>query len=142
LILLDIRLSDISGFDVCRKLRSEGSSIPIIMLTARDEELDKVLGLELGADDYVVKPYTVRELVSHIREKLRRAYGEFATMSDDDRIRFGFSPIVVRPRPDIPYGEAAAASMRDRDHSMMESVLWQLLFEEYQETILEFLGEA
>lgn len=89
LLLLDIRLPDLSGFDVCRKLRSEGSSIPIIMLTARDEELDKVLGLELGADDYVVKPYSLRELVSRIRALLRRAYGELASPTDDDRIRFG-----------------------------------------------------
>ena len=58
LILLDIRLPDMSGFDLCRQLRSEGQRLPILMLTARDEELDKVLGLELGADDYMVKPYS------------------------------------------------------------------------------------
>ena len=73
LIVLDIRLPDISGFDVCRQLRSEGKRQPILMLTARDEELDKVLGLELGADDYLVKPYSLRELVSRIRALLRRA---------------------------------------------------------------------
>ena len=64
LILLDIRLPDISGFDVCRQLRAEGRRQPILMLTARDEETDKVLGLELGADDYVVKPYSLREVIS------------------------------------------------------------------------------
>jgi DNA-binding response OmpR family regulator len=89
LILLDIRLPDISGFDVCRQLRSEGKRQPILMLTARDEELDKVLGLELGADDYVVKPYSLRELISRIRALLRRAYGELATASEGDRVRFG-----------------------------------------------------
>ncbi|NIV29024.1 MAG: response regulator, partial [Anaerolineae bacterium] len=67
LILLDIRLPDISGFDVCRQLRAEGQRMPILMLTARDEEVDKVLGLELGADDYVVKPYSLRELFSRVR---------------------------------------------------------------------------
>ena len=67
LIVLDIRLPDISGFDVCRQLRAEGSRVPILMLTARDEEVDRVLGLELGADDYVVKPYSLRELISRIR---------------------------------------------------------------------------
>ncbi|NIW86498.1 MAG: response regulator, partial [Gammaproteobacteria bacterium] len=67
LILLDIRLPDISGFDVCRQLRAEGRRMPILMLTARDEEVDKVLGLELGADDYVVKPYSLRELLSRVR---------------------------------------------------------------------------
>jgi DNA-binding response OmpR family regulator len=89
LILLDIRLPDISGFDVCRQLRSEGKRQPILVLTALDEDLDKVLGLELGADDYVVKPYSLRVLVSRIRALLRRAYGELAAISVGDRLRFG-----------------------------------------------------
>ncbi len=89
LILLDIRLPDISGFDVCRQLRAEGQRQPILMLTARDEELDKVLGLELGADDYVVKPYSLRELISRIRALLRRAYGELAVTAPGNRLRFG-----------------------------------------------------
>ena len=88
LVLLDIRLPDISGFDVCRQLRAEGKRMPILMLTARDEELDKVLGLELGADDYVVKPYSLRELVSRIRALLRRAYGDLASTSIGERIKF------------------------------------------------------
>lgn len=89
LILLDIRLPDISGFDVCRQLRTEGKRQPIIMLTASDDEVDKVLGLELGADDYVVKPYGLREVVSRIRAMLRRAYGELAAGSDAEKIIFG-----------------------------------------------------
>ena len=89
LILLDIRLPDISGFDVCRQLRSEGKRQPILMLTARDEEMDKVLGLELGADDYVVKPYSLRELISRIRALLRRAYGDLAATSSGMRLAFG-----------------------------------------------------
>jgi len=89
LILLDIRLPDMSGFDVCRQLRAEGKRLPILMLTARDEELDKVLGLELGADDYVVKPYSLRELISRIRALLRRAYGDLAVVSREDRLTFG-----------------------------------------------------
>jgi DNA-binding response OmpR family regulator len=88
LILLDIRLPDISGFDICRQLRTEGLRQPILMLTARDEELDKVLGLELGADDYIVKPYSLRELISRIRAQLRRAYGELA-VAQGERIAFG-----------------------------------------------------
>ena len=67
LVLLDLRLPDISGFDVCRQLRASGFRQPILMLTARDEELDKVLGLELGADDYMVKPFSLRELLARIR---------------------------------------------------------------------------
>lgn len=89
LILLDIRLPDISGFDVCRQLRAAGRRMPILMLTARDEEVDRVLGLELGADDYVVKPFSMRELISRIRALLRRAYGELATVSVAQRVIFG-----------------------------------------------------
>ena len=89
LILLDVRLPDVSGFDVCRQLRARGMRQPILMLTACDEEVDKVLGLELGADDYVVKPYSLRELISRIRALLRRAYGELATAAVGDRLRFG-----------------------------------------------------
>jgi DNA-binding response OmpR family regulator len=89
LILLDIRLPDMSGFDVCRQLRSEGVRIPILMLTARDESIDKVLGLELGADDYVVKPYDLRELIARIRALLRRAYGELSEVDRGRRICFG-----------------------------------------------------
>jgi DNA-binding response OmpR family regulator len=89
LILLDIRLPDISGWDVCRQLRAEGKHQPILMLTACDEETDKVLGLELGADDYVVKPYSLREVISRVRALLRRAYGELALASDAGRLTFG-----------------------------------------------------
>ncbi len=89
LILLDLRLPDISGFDVCRKLRQEGKRQPILMLTALDEPVDKVLGLELGADDYVVKPYNMRELIARIRALLRRAYGELSKSSLGEIITFG-----------------------------------------------------
>lgn len=89
LVLLDIRLPDISGFDVCRELRAEGRRMPILMLTARDEVVDRVLGLELGADDYVVKPYSLRELISRIRALLRRSYGELAAASEPGRLSFG-----------------------------------------------------
>lgn len=73
LILLDIMLPDISGFDVCRTLRRRGTETPVIMLTAKAEEIDKVLGLELGADDYMIKPFSLRELLARIRANLRRA---------------------------------------------------------------------
>lgn len=79
LIILDVRLPDQTGFDVCRQLRRLKLRQPILMLTARRDETDKVLGLEMGADDYVTKPYSLRELLSRIRALLRRAYGELAT---------------------------------------------------------------
>jgi DNA-binding response OmpR family regulator len=78
LVLLDVRLPGLSGFDVCRRLRADGRRLPILMLTARDDETDRVLGLELGADDYVVKPFGLREVVARVRALLRRAYGELA----------------------------------------------------------------
>ncbi len=89
LVLLDIRLPDMSGFDVCRAMREEGHLFPILMVTARDDEVDKVLGLELGADDYVVKPFSLRELLSRIRAALRRAYGELSSQGGAERVAFG-----------------------------------------------------
>ncbi|MBI4472112.1 MAG: response regulator transcription factor [Acidobacteria bacterium] len=72
LIILDLMLPKINGFEVCRKLRSERFVAPILMLTARGEETDRVLGLDLGADDYVTKPFSVRELLARVRALLRR----------------------------------------------------------------------
>jgi DNA-binding response OmpR family regulator len=72
LIILDIMLPRKSGFDVCKELRAKGFKTPIIMLTARGEEIDKVLGLELGADDYITKPFSVRELLARTKAVLRR----------------------------------------------------------------------
>ena len=72
LILLDLMLPGMNGFDVCRKLREAGSAVPILMLTAREEEADKVLGLELGADDYITKPFAMRELMARVKANIRR----------------------------------------------------------------------
>lgn len=73
LILLDVMLPKISGFDVCKSARAAGISTPIILLTARGEEIDKILGLELGADDYITKPFSVRELLARVKAILRRS---------------------------------------------------------------------
>jgi DNA-binding response OmpR family regulator len=73
LVLLDLRLPDVDGITVCRELRAR-SSVPIIVVTAKGEEVDRVVGLEVGADDYVVKPFGLRELVARIRAVLRRAH--------------------------------------------------------------------
>jgi DNA-binding response OmpR family regulator len=72
LILLDVMLPSLSGFDICRQARNQGMSTPIILLTAKGEEIDKVLGLELGADDYITKPFSIRELLARIKAVLRR----------------------------------------------------------------------
>lgn len=73
LIVLDLMLPEISGLEVCRILRRERNEIPIIMLTAKGEEIDRVIGLEVGADDYLVKPFSLRELIARIRALLRRS---------------------------------------------------------------------
>src|SRR3954466_1980068 len=86
LVLLDVMLPDGSGFDVCRELRRT-SRVPIIMLTARGEETGRVIGLERGADDYVVKPFSAREVTARIRAVLRRA--EQAPAADDGAIEIG-----------------------------------------------------
>ena len=77
LVLLDVMLPKVSGIDVCRELRRR-SSVPIIMVTAKGSEIDTVVGLEVGADDYVTKPYRLRELVARMRAVLRRRAGEAA----------------------------------------------------------------
>ena len=83
LIVLDVRLPDGSGFDFCRQMRQLGLRQPILMLTVQADEVDKVLGLEMGADDYLTKPYRLRELIARIRALLRRAYGELASTEAD-----------------------------------------------------------
>jgi DNA-binding response OmpR family regulator len=72
LIILDVMLPGMNGFDICRELRAKGTDIPILMLTGKGEETDKVLGLELGADDYLTKPFSIRELVARVKALLRR----------------------------------------------------------------------
>lgn len=73
LALLDVMLPKLSGFDVCKNARAAGVTTPIVLLTARGEEIDKILGLELGADDYITKPFSVRELLARVKAILRRA---------------------------------------------------------------------
>ena len=73
LIILDLMLPKLGGYEVCRKVRGEGVNTPILILTARGEESDRVLGLDLGADDYITKPFSVRELLARVRAVLRRA---------------------------------------------------------------------
>jgi DNA-binding response OmpR family regulator len=88
LIILDLMLPDVDGLDVCRAVRRMPTYVPIIMLTARTEDVDKVVGLELGADDYITKPFNTRELIARVRAVLRLAYSR-ATMEEPDRLRIG-----------------------------------------------------
>lgn len=89
LILLDLMLPEMDGFEVCRRLREQGRTVPIIMLTAREEEANKVLGLELGADDYITKPFSVRELVARVKANIRRTGMTAAPAADANKLVLG-----------------------------------------------------
>jgi DNA-binding response OmpR family regulator len=87
LVLLDVMMPRMSGFDVCRKVREAGLDVPIIFLTAKGEEIDKVVGLELGSDDYITKPFSVRELLARVKAILRRKM--VAPAKDFDKVQIG-----------------------------------------------------
>ena len=91
LILLDLMLPKMDGFEVCRRLREQGRATPIIMLTAREEETDKVLGLELGADDYITKPFSMRELMARVKSNIRRTemLARAAPQESANRLKLG-----------------------------------------------------
>ena len=93
LVILDVMMPRMSGLDVCRQLKSQRPSIPIIMLTARGQEVDKVVGLELGADDYVTKPFSIRELLARVKAVLRRAH---TVPQDQERVSFGDIEVNLR----------------------------------------------
>jgi len=99
LIILDVMLPKMSGLDVCKEIRKTGSAVPIIMLTARGQEIDKVLGLKLGADDYVTKPFGFMELMARVEALLRRASGQTGHAADSyrfDDITIDFKKAEVR----------------------------------------------
>ncbi len=95
LILLDIMIPEISGYDVCREIRKKDDSTPILMLTAKGQEVEKVIGLEMGADDYIVKPFGVSELLARIRAHLRRSRTK---PSEKDTHPISFGDVVIDPK--------------------------------------------
>jgi DNA-binding response OmpR family regulator len=115
LAILDLQLPDADGFDVCRAIRSS-STLPVVMLTARDEEADRVAGLELGADDYVTKPFSPRELTARVRAVLRRVEPDEA----DDRLEAGDVVLDRRARSVTADGTEIELTAREFD------LLWHL----------------
>jgi two-component system alkaline phosphatase synthesis response regulator PhoP len=111
LVILDIMMPVTSGWDVCRELRRNGLDVPIIMLTARGEEVDRVLGLELGADDYVTKPFSLRELLARVRAVLRRPGPRQAS----DELAFGNVRIQRRARRVFRAGREIATTRKEFD---------------------------
>lgn len=89
LLILDVMMPKMSGFDVCKKIRAEGIKTPVIFLTAKGEEIDKILGLEIGADDYITKPFSLRELLARIKAILRRTEEAGTAAADEKNVSIG-----------------------------------------------------
>jgi two-component system alkaline phosphatase synthesis response regulator PhoP len=113
LILLDVMMPDMSGWDVCRQLRAKSIDAPVIMLTARGEEVDRVRGLELGADDYVTKPFSPRELLARIRAVLRRP-GRRQQLSE-----FAFGDVRLHLRARLAYRRGREVKLTRKEFDLL-----------------------
>lgn len=121
LILLDLMLPEMNGFDVCRSLREQGRTTPVIMLTAREEETDKVLGLELGADDYITKPFSMRELLARVKANIRRSDMVTAAeppMKSSNKLDLG--RVVVDTDLLIVYKDGKALELSQREYELIK----------------------
>ncbi len=127
LIILDVMMPKKSGFDVCKEIRKSGLTTPVILLTAKGEEIDKVVGLELGADDYVTKPFSLRELLARVKAILRR--GENLVMNEDEKeVRIG--------RLDVNFsGYKATSKKRDIAMSHKEFEILHYLWKHRNTTV-------
>lgn len=139
LLILDLMLPEKGGLEVCREIRSSGNRIPIIMLTARDEELDRVLGLELGADDYVTKPFSVRELVARVKAVLRRNPG--AEPQEDSKAAFQAGPFLIKSESYEIYFQGELLDLTLKEYELLEILIrnrGRVLKREY---LLDFLWD-
>jgi two-component system response regulator RegX3 len=121
LIILDLMLPEVSGLDVCRMIRAE-SDVPIIMVTAKDAEADKVAGLELGADDYVTKPFSVRELISRVRANLRRTLHQPVPADSVEDVLTGGAVRMDVARHEVSVGGEAVA-FPPKEFELLETLL-------------------
>ncbi len=118
LILLDVMLPRLNGFDMCRTLRQQGRTVPILMLTAREEESDKVMGLELGADDYITKPFSMRELLARVKANIRRTHMEPQGASQGNRLQCG--RISVDCDAMVVYKDGKPLDLTGREYELMK----------------------
>jgi DNA-binding response OmpR family regulator len=114
LVLLDLALPDIDGLQICQVIRARGPYIPVIMLTARTDDVDKIVGLEVGADDYITKPFNPRELVARVRAVLRLAQGR-ADERSSDRLHFGSIDIDLTGRQVLKAGQPINLTPKEFD---------------------------
>ncbi len=152
LIILDLMLPRLDGLEICKRLRSENDNTPILMLTAKSEEFDKVLGLELGADDYLTKPFSIRELLARIKANLRRvevdkqentrqtgrddlSIGELSIEPDKRKVTISGKPVSVTPKEfELLHLFAANPGKAFSRNELLEQV-WGYQFEGYDHTV-------
>ena len=120
LILLDLMLPKMNGFDVCRSIREAGRTTPILMLTAREEETDKVLGLELGADDYITKPFSMRELMARVRANIRRNEMRDAVPAASLTSRVSLGRISLDPELMVVFKDGKALDLTQREYELIK----------------------
>ena len=122
LILLDLMLPKMDGFQVCRTLREQGRATPIIMLTAREEETDKVLGLELGADDYITKPFSMRELLARVKSNIRRTEMLAGAVLQSTANRLELGRVQVDLDAMLVYKDGEALDLTQREYELVKTL--------------------
>ena len=126
LVVLDIMLPEMDGLDVCRKLRADNNLVPILMLTARDEDIDKILGLEMGADDYLTKPFNPRELVARVKAILRRN----SAILKPDSTTLNLGNLTIDPGSREVYVDGRIVYLRSQEYKLL------LIFVEHRGLVL------
>ena len=119
-ILLDVMLPEMDGFEVCRTLRAEGNNVPIIMITAREEETDKVFGLELGADDYITKPFSMRELLARVRTTMRRAASMAPAAAEEPGDQIKVKDLVIDRTRRAVYKNGKELELTQREYELIK----------------------
>lgn len=119
MVLLDIMMPGKNGYDVCRDIRSTDQNIPIIMLTAKSEEIDKVVGLKLGADDYITKPFGVHEFLARISALFRRTARQEDSLADDRAAEFVFGKFQVNPKTFKLTGKGTVIDLSQRELALI-----------------------
>ena len=121
LILLDLMLPEMNGFDVCRSLREQGRTTPVIMLTAREEETDKVMGLELGADDYITKPFSMRDLLARVKANIRRSdMAPVSLPASQGTAKLDLGRIVVDTDLLVVYKDGKTLELSQREYELIK----------------------
>jgi len=123
LVILDLNLPGVSGMDVCRQLRADGTQVPVIMLTAKNDTIDVVVGLEVGADDYLTKPFEVRELLARVGAHLRRSEQAVAQALPKTRFEFPGLIIDMNSRQVWREGKEVALTLTERDRPELDGLI-------------------